>query len=210
MWGSSMVNPLTLQESLILKCRIAHALACLEDVDTVTISYVNLLEKLCEHTSRREIDEARKELGELWSAAYAKADKKALAYLDKKDVRMERAVDQWQRIQRSKRAMPYLLYQIGPRRETCELHLHWDNLLLPVDDPWWSSHMPPNSWGCTCGVSAVSKYEYEKIVSTGKAKTVAPDDGITEWINKRTGVVESIPTGIDPSWNFNPGKGRGA
>lgn len=203
-----MVKPLTLQESIILKCRIAHALACLEEVEVVTLAYVKTLEALCDHTSRREIDEARKELGELWSAAYAKADKKALTYLDKNDVRLERAAAQWQRLQRSKRFIPYLLYQLGPRRETCELHLDWDGLMLPVDDPWWSSHMPPNSWGCTCWVRSVSKYEYEKLIAEGEVRTVAPDDGVIQWTNPRTGEVENIPHGIDPSWNFNPGIGR--
>lgn len=203
-----MVNHLTLQESLILKCRIVHALASLDEVDTVTVKYVKSLEALCDHTPRREIDEARKELGELWSAAYAKADKKALAYLDKKDIRIERAAAQWQRIQRTKRLRSYLLYQLGPCRETCSLHLNWENLMLPVDDPWWSSHMPPNSWGCTCWVRHVSNNEYEKLVAEGKVRTIAPDDGVTQWTNRRTGEVESIPTGIDPSWNFNPGTGR--
>lgn len=203
-----MVNPLTFKESVILKCRVAHALACLEEVEIVTLAYVKTLEALCDHTSRREIDEARKELGELWSAAYAKADKKALAYLDKNDVRLATAAAQWQRIQRTKRVIPYLFYRLGPRRETCELHLDWDGLMLPVDDPWWSSHMPPNSWGCTCHVRHISTREYDKIIAAGDGKTVEPDDGATQWTNPRTGEVEIVPYGIDPSWNFNPGIGR--
>ncbi|MFM5244355.1 phage head morphogenesis protein [Aeromonas caviae] len=203
-----MVNHLTLQESLILKCRVAHALACLEEVDTVTLAYVKSLEALCDQTSRREVDEARKELGELWSAAYAKADKKALAYLDKNDVRIERAAAQWQRLQSTKRHIPYLLYRLGPRQETCELHLKWDNILLLIDDPWWSSHMPPNGWGCTCSVRGVSKHEYEQLIAKGQVKTTASDDGVIQWTNPRTGEVENIPHGIDPSWNFNPGIGR--
>lgn len=189
-WGSKMPNQLTLNESLILKHRISHAIACLKDVDNVTIEYVKSLEKVCDHTSRREIDEARKELGLLWSAVYAKADRKAITYLDSQNSRIERAAAQWQRIQRTKRAMPYLIYNIGPRRETCEQHLKWDGVLLPVDDPWWTSHMPPNSWGCTCGVQQVSKYEYQKILASGKAIASPTDDG------------------IEPGWDFNPGLGR--
>ncbi|WP_323060714.1 phage head morphogenesis protein [Aeromonas hydrophila] len=185
-----MVKPLTLQESIILKCRIAHALACLEEVEVVTLAYVKTLEALCDHTSRREIDEARKELGELWSAVYIKADKEALTYLHNQDIRIERAAAQWQRIQRTKRAMPYLIYQLGPRRETCEQHLQWDGVLLPVDDSWWLTHMPPNSWGCTCWVRQISKFEYQKILASGKARTSATDDG------------------IEPGWDFNPGLGN--
>ncbi|MEG0010399.1 MAG: phage minor head protein [Aeromonas sp.] len=103
------------------------------------------------------------------------------------DIRIERATAQWQRIQRSKRAMPYLLYHLGPRREACGLHLKWDGVLLPVDDPWWRTHFPPNSNGCTCGVRQISKHEHQKILASGKAKTSASDDG------------------IEPGWAFNLG-----
>ena len=105
------------------------------------------------------------------------------------DTRIERAAAQWQRIQRTKRAMPYLLYQLGPRREACGLHLKWDGVLLPVDDPWWKTHFPPNSSECKCWVRQISKYEYQKILASGKAKTSASDDG------------------IEPGWDFNPGLG---
>jgi hypothetical protein len=187
---------------------ISRELASIEGSNLVTIAKVKALETLLDHVTKRELDEARKALGDLWSAVYARADEEALSYLDKTNVRAVRAAEQWQRIERTKRAMPYLIYQLGPVLDNCSLHLHWENTILPVDDPWWSSHMPPNSCGCTCWVSQVSKFEYQKIIASGKAKTEAPDDGVTQWTNKRTGEVESIPTGIDPSWNFNPGKGR--
>jgi hypothetical protein len=106
------------------------------------------------------------------------------------DNKIDRAAAQWQRIQRTKRAMPYLLYQLGPRREACELHLKWDCVLLPVDDPWWRTHFPPNSNGCTCWVGQISNYEYQKILVSGKAITSPTDDG------------------IEPGWDFNPGLGR--
>lgn len=106
------------------------------------------------------------------------------------DKKIERAAAQWQRIQRSKRAMPYLLYQLGPRREACEQHLQWDGVLLPVDDPWWRKHFPPNSNGCTCGVRQVSKHEHQQMVASGKARASATGDG------------------IEPGWDFNPGLGN--
>lgn len=106
------------------------------------------------------------------------------------DKKIERAAAQWQRIQRSKRAMPYLLYQLGPRREACQLHLKWDGVVLPVDDPWWEQHFPPNSDGCTCGVRQVSKHEHQKILASGKAIASPTDDG------------------IEPGWDFNPGLGQ--
>ncbi len=34
----------------------------------------------------------------------------------------------------------------------------------------------------------------------------APEDGSYEWVNRNTGEVEQIPTGIDPGWNYAPGE----
>jgi len=124
------------------------------------------------------------------------------------NMRTARAAGQWQRIERTKRAMPYLVYTIGPAKEHRALHVSWQGVTLPIDDPWWNSHMGPNGWGCHCGVRQVSKYERDKMVASGTAITTAPDNGTSEWVNKRTGEVEVIPKGIEPGWNYNPGKSR--
>jgi uncharacterized protein with gpF-like domain len=42
---------------------------------------------------------------------------------------------------------PYLIYRHGDSIHPRELHLSWDNLVLPADDPWWQTHYPPNGWG---------------------------------------------------------------
>ena len=126
------------------------------------------------------------------------------------NMRTARAAGQWQRIERTKRAMPYLLYQLGPAKEHRALHVSWAGVLLPVDDPWWSTHMPPNGWGCHCGVRSVSRVEAEKLTASGNILTEAPNDGTKQWLNKRTGEVETLPAGIDPGWDYNPGKSRSA
>lgn len=124
------------------------------------------------------------------------------------NMRTARAAGQWERIERTKRAMPYLVYQLGPAREHRALHVSWNGITLPVDDPWWQSHMPPNGWGCHCGVRQISKYEYAQLQEKKGYTFSAPDDGSREWVNKRTGEVETLPTGIEPGWNYNPGKAR--
>jgi len=63
------------------------------------------------------------------------------------NLRTARAAGQWERIERTKEDLPYLLYQLGPSREHRPEHVAWHGLLLPVDDPWWATHMPPNGWG---------------------------------------------------------------
>lgn len=126
----------------------------------------------------------------------------------KANMRTARAAGQWERAQRTKRALPYLMYELGPSENHRHQHEQWAGTCLPIDDPWWKTHMTPNGWGCKCGVRQVSRGEYEQLVKDGSIKTKAPDNGTKEWVNKRTGEVEIIPRGIDPGWNYNPGINR--
>lgn len=147
------------------------------------------------------------------------------------NMRTARSAGQWDRIERTKRAMPYLLYTVGPSRVHRKEHLGWADLCLPVDDPFWKTHMGPNGWGCKCGVRQVSKYEYQQLLKQGvtrnvqqlddsgnptgqvirqtvPVKTEAPEIKRVKWVNKRTGEEEMVPQGIDPGWDYNPGTGR--
>lgn len=63
------------------------------------------------------------------------------------NLRTARAAGQWQRAERTKKALPYLLYELGPSHEHRAQHVAWHGTLLPIDDPWWDAHMPPNGWG---------------------------------------------------------------
>lgn len=74
------------------------------------------------------------------------------------------------------------------------LHLSWDGLTLPADDPWFKTHMPPNGWGCRCRVTAVSEAQARR---DGGRFEPPPDDGI----NEKTGT----PSGIDKGWDYMPG-----
>ena len=150
------------------------------------------------------------------------------------NMRTARAAGQWQRAQRTKKALPYLIYELGPSHEHRAEHVAWHGTLLPVDDPWWDTHMPPNGWGCKCRVRQVTQWEYDRLTKDGvpapdraqvidsdtrlptghreekttPVKTTAPAIHRVAWKNKRTGVTEMVPEGIDPGWDTNPGKAR--
>ena len=149
------------------------------------------------------------------------------------NLRTARSAGQWERIERTRRAMPYLLYTLGPSREHRAEHLKWADLCLPVDAPFWRTHIGPNGWGCKCGVRQVSKYEYEQMLKNGVTRnvqqlddnglptgqvtretmplrTTAPEVKRVKWVNKRTGEEEMVPEGIDPGWDYNPGMARKA
>ena len=124
------------------------------------------------------------------------------------NLRTARAHGQWQRIQRSKRAMPYLKYEIGPSKEHRKEHVQWNGLCLPADDSFWDTHYPQNGWGCKCRVRQVSQVEYDRLNKTGKIGTKAPAIKRQEYVNDRTGEISRVPDGIDPGWDYNPGKDR--
>lgn len=74
------------------------------------------------------------------------------------------------------------------------LHVSWNGLTLPADDPWWKTHYPPNAWGCQCYVVGVSRAAGER---AGGRFESAPNDG-TE--------PDGRPKGIDKGWDYMPGR----
>ncbi|MFZ1575456.1 MAG: phage minor head protein [Chromatiaceae bacterium] len=69
-------------------------------------------------------------------------------------------------------------------------HVAWDGLVLPTDDPFWSSHYPPNGWGCKCRAFAVNDGDIGRLGKDGPDHApVAADD----------------TTGIDQGWDYAPG-----
>lgn len=123
----------------------------------------------------------------------------------KTNMRTARAAGQWERAQRTKRALPYLLYELGPSEHHRHEHEKWAGTCLPIDHAFWQTHFVPNGWGCKCGIRQVSEREYQALLKAGKIKTQAPDEKTKQYLNKRTGEVENVPVGIDPGWNYNPG-----
>jgi len=120
------------------------------------------------------------------------------------NLRTARAAGQWDRAQRTKRALPYFKYLLGPSEEHREEHVALAGTILPVDAPFWDTHFPPNGWGCKCHVRQITQREADR--SGGVSQT--PQIPTTTWRNKRTGKVERLPQGIDPGWDTNAGKAR--
>ena len=121
------------------------------------------------------------------------------------NLRAARAAGQWYRAQRTKQTHPYFLYELGPSKEHRDQHRAWAGTLLPVDDPWWDDHFPPNGWGCKCRVRQVSKAEAER----RGGPTPRPPRNARTMTNRRTGMRFEVDQGLDPAWASNPGKFRG-
>jgi uncharacterized protein with gpF-like domain len=118
------------------------------------------------------------------------------------NMRVQRAVGQWERIQRTAEERPYLLYQLGPSERHRPQHEAWSGTLLPIDDPFWDVAFPPNGWGCKCRVVQLG---IEQTQRRGGV-TASPKLHLIEYENKRTGEILTTPRGIDPGWAYNPGK----
>lgn len=134
-----------------------------------------------------------------------------------------RAAGQWERAQRSKRVLPYVLYVRTTSGDPRVEHLQWVGLILPIDDPFWRSHWPPNGWQCKCQVRMISARERDRLLGTERVigqdlagndikiryTDQAPDLGPDiQYRNRRTGEISMVPPGIDPGWQTNPGMAR--
>ncbi len=126
-----------------------------------------------------------------------------------------RSAGQWDRAQRTKAGLPYILYVRTTAADPRPEHLGWVGTILPVDDPWWRTHWPPNGWGCKCSVSQTTARERDSLLATPPKpggitySATPPEDGPPRtFTNRRTGEITTVPAGIDPGWGGNPGLNR--
>lgn len=65
---------------------------------------------------------------------------------------------------------PYWRYRHNTQENPRVKHQKWNNLVLPVDDPFWKINFPPNGWGCNCTVDAINE---RQLKAMGKTKADA-------------------------------------
>lgn len=117
------------------------------------------------------------------------------------NLRTAHSEGQWERIQANKDAFPYLQYDANNSPHPRQDHSKWDALTLPVDDPFWQRHMPIKAYGCNCRV-------IPKMASQVAQVDRAPSVPTRTYTNARTGEIQQIPQGVDPSFHYPPGGRR--
>ncbi|MGL4886561.1 MAG: phage minor head protein [Aeromonas veronii] len=123
------------------------------------------------------------------------------------NLRTAHSEGQWERIQDSKDAFPYLEYDGNNSEHSRLQHSQWDKLVLPVDDPFWQAHFPVKEWGCKCRVIPRTARQLER---QGKQVDNAPKVPTRQFINKRTGDIQQVPQGVHPAFHYPPGGRRAA
>ena len=121
------------------------------------------------------------------------------------NIRTANAAGQYSRAQRTKRALPFFLYELGPSENHRPHHVTWSGFIAPVDHPIWDTLFPPNGWGCKCRLRQISRAEATRL---GYSEEKIPVLEYDDWINPRTGTVSKVARGVDPGWGNNPGKAR--
>lgn len=121
------------------------------------------------------------------------------------NTRMAHSAGLWERVERSKATHPYVRYITKADERVRASHRAWHDLVLPVDDPFWQTHWPPNGWRCRCRVMSMTAAEYGRRQAAGTIRTAAPAAATREWVNKRTGEVMRVPVGVDPGFDYNVG-----
>ena len=109
----------------------------------------------------------------------------------------------WHRFEANKATHPYLRYRLGSSLKHRPEHKSFENLVLPVDDPFWQTHMPMNGWGCKCWVQSLTRDKAEKASISDSPKIEYHD-----WENKSTGRKHKVPKGISPGFEYNVGRHR--
>lgn len=121
------------------------------------------------------------------------------------NLRTAHSEGQWQRIQDNKEAFPYLEYDGNNSEHPRLQHAAWDGLVLPVDDPFWADHFPVREYGCKCRARARTAAQVQR---SGRQPGPAPVVPKVPYVNQRTGEVQQVPAGVNPSFYYPPGGRR--
>jgi SPP1 gp7 family putative phage head morphogenesis protein len=136
-------------------------------------------------------------------------DNRRLQLIYDVNVRQSYAAGQWARIERNKARMPFIIYRTMDDDRVRPEHAAWNNLVLPVDHPFWQAHFPPCGWRCRCKAFALDQAGIDRLKAAGKVLQFdAPPEQLINYVNPRTGEVAAVPKGIDPGFAYNPGKAR--
>lgn len=154
--------------------RRSFTVAGLYEQETLAFVKVQIDRALAEGMSWREF---KRELGPAIERRGLTRNGSHTELVFRQNRRQAVAAGQWDRAQRTKRDLPNFLYNMGPSADHREHAFAWDGLIAPIDDPVWSSRMPPNGFNCRCRVTQVDRPATPGY--TGEFEAVDVDQGFS-------------------------------
>lgn len=112
---------------------------------------------------------------------------------------------QWERIQRNKELFPFLEYVRSASPHPRDTHMAYAGKVIRADDPWWQTHMPVKEFNCKC---SVIQHNQRMLDREGLKVGPAPPETYYTTVNKRTGEIMTLPTGVHPAFHYPPGGRR--
>ena len=126
-----------------------------------------------------------------------------LATIFRTNMQQAYAVEAWNGVVEQAELAPFLMYDALDDLRTRAEHRRWDRTVLRWDHPWFKTHFPPLGYNCRCGIVQLSQDELQAMgMSVAKD---APEDGTYRWRNPRTDMLHTVPNGVDPGFDRNPG-----
>lgn len=126
----------------------------------------------------------------------AKGEAWRMRVIYKTNMRTSYMAGRWAQLQRP--IFKFWIYRHGGSVEPRLHHLSWDGLVLERGHPFWTTHFPPNGWGCSCEVFGAMSRDHAARKGGNLSKKL-PDNW--QAIDPKTGE----PKGIGRGWGYAPG-----
>lgn len=89
-------------------------------------------------------------------------------------IRQARSAVQWKDFEEAADVYPNLEYMSSRSAEPRDAHKALYGIIKPINDPFWSTALPPNGWGCKCWVK-----QTRSEATPGKVERPEPIKGIS-------------------------------
>lgn len=105
----------------------------------------------------------------------------------------------WAQQQRMKDKRPYLMYDAVNDLRVRPSHLALDNIIRPIDDPFWATFYPPNGYRCRCSTISLTEAQANArggVSSEPEGGFLPPDKG---WDYNGSDIDEGLRRGARQS-----------
>lgn len=119
------------------------------------------------------------------------------------NMRSANMAGQWKQQLANQDRRPFLKYSTAGDARVRQQHRAWNGLVLPITDPFWATHYPPNGWGCRCDALAYSQADLDE---KGLQVSPAPEIKTRNVVTRDGEIKDQVPVGIDPGWDHNVGQ----